>query len=196
MEIDRFMQHRERIRRYLFGRVRDRHAAEDLTQETLMRAVLYSDGLREPEAAIGWLLRIAWHVSLDWTRRRARRRDVPEADDECEPVDWVQEPTGMELDEERSVRELWRTRIRRVLALLGKLDRVLVVGHYFVGLTCGELAARSGLSRDSVKARLCRARRRLRAALPDGWLEHGQARARPKLRLVGGRRGDALAATG
>ena len=184
MEEGRFEVHRDRVRRYLLGRVRDRHAAEDLTQETLMRAVLYARGLRDPQAAVGWLLRIAWHVSLDWMRRRSRQRDLESEECEVETVDTVQEPTPLELDERRRLHERWRTRLRRVLGLLGKVDRVLVVGHYFVGLTCGELAARSGLSRDTVKMRLCRARRKLRAALPDGWLEDSATSARPRPRLA------------
>lgn len=187
MDDARFEQHRDRIRRYLLGRVRDRHAAEDLTQETLMRAVLYSRGLRDPQAAVGWLLRIAWHVSLDWMRRRSRQRDHESDEHEIEVADCVQESSPLELDERRRLHDRWRTRLRRALALLGKVDRVLVVGHYFVGLTCGELARRSGLSRDSVKMRLCRARRKLRAALPDGWLEDTApvARGRPRLRAAG-----------
>ena len=170
---ERFAQHREHIRRYLVSRVRDRHAADDLTQETLVRAVHYGRGLRDPQAAVAWLLRIAWHVSLDWTRRRARRRNHVETDGDAdaifERIEFVQEPSPLEADEERRMSDLWRAQLRQTLVILGKLDRVLVIGHYFVGLSCGELAERSGLERDAVKMRLCRARRRLRAALPEGW---------------------------
>jgi RNA polymerase sigma factor (sigma-70 family) len=150
-----------------------------------MRAVIYADGLRDPQAAVAWMLRIAWHVSLDWTRRRSRRRDDLTSEEGEAAIDAVQEPSEVELAEDRNLRELWRRRLRRTLPLLGKLDRVLVIGHYFVGLTCGELARRSRLSRDNVKIRLCRARRRLRAALPDGWLEAGEEPARAVRRMAG-----------
>jgi RNA polymerase sigma-70 factor (ECF subfamily) len=175
MEIhERFAQHRDRVRCYLLGRVRDAHVADDLTQETLVRAITYADGLRDPDAAVAWLLRIAWHVSLDWGRRRVRRRECG-AEALCDSADRVQEATTLELDEARAVYERWRRRLRRALAQLAALDRVLVIGHYFVGLSCGELAARAKISRDVVKMRLCRARRRMRATLPDGWLEDWEA---------------------
>jgi|RhiMethySRZTD1v2_1073278.scaffolds.fasta_scaffold455749_1 RNA polymerase sigma-70 factor (ECF subfamily) len=182
-----FARHRDRVRRYLMGRVRDSHVAEDLTQETLMRAVLYSRGLRDPEAAVAWLLRIACHVALDWTRRRARRRDGCAGEQGVEAVDQVQEPSRIELAEDLRVHERWRRRLRHALALLNQLDRVLVVGHYFVGLTCGELATRSGLTRDNVKMRICRARRRLRGFLPDGWGEDWNESPGPLLRRLAAR---------
>jgi len=197
--VEQFARHRDRVRRYLLSRVRDGDVAEDLTQETLLRAVLYAGGLRDPQAAVAWLLRIAWHVALDWSRRRSRRRDRSGCDRPIEALDLVQEASPLELDEDRRLHERWRARLRRALALLAKIDRVLVIGHYFVGLSCGELAARSGLSRDNVKMRLCRARRRLRALLPDGWVADWESSPGPALRRLEAGSGpgrDGIAAAG
>jgi RNA polymerase sigma-70 factor (ECF subfamily) len=181
----RFDHHRERVRRFLVGRVHDHHVAEDLTQETLLRAVLYADGLREPNAAGAWLLRIAWHVVLDFHRRRARRRDEPTADGTLEPVEELREPTALEALEERAAFEQSRRRLRAALAQLGPLDRVLVIGHYFVGLTCAELAVRARITRDNVKVRLMRARRRLRALLPPPQEDELRRTARGPRRVAG-----------
>ena len=169
-----FAQHREKVRRYLTGRVRDTHAAEDLTQETLIRALRYAEQLRGSDHAAGWLIRIAWGVSLDYFRLRARRRVELCADGVMEPDCLVHESAVPELAEERVAGRMLRSRLLVALARIGKRDRVLMVGHYFVGLSCGELAARSGLTRDNVKMRLFRARRTMREQA-IGWPEAAAA---------------------
>ncbi len=163
----RFVQLRPQILRYLLSRVRDHHVAEDLTQETLVRGILCASTLREPQAAVAWILRIAWNVALDWHRHRLRRPEGVTSDGEIDPLGDAHQPVGVDVDEEQRIRELWRGRTRQALAQLAALDRVLVIGHYFVGLSCAELATRTGLTRNGVKTRLSRARRRLRDALPE-----------------------------
>ncbi|MFB3915371.1 MAG: RNA polymerase sigma factor [Terriglobales bacterium] len=63
---------RGRIERYIRTMIRDRHEAETLTQETFLRAHTHRESLRDPEAAVGWLYRIATRVTLDRLRRKAR----------------------------------------------------------------------------------------------------------------------------
>jgi RNA polymerase sigma-70 factor (ECF subfamily) len=76
----------DRIYRYILSLVRDSAEAEDLTQETFLRAYHRRDSLRDVAAAASWLYRIATHVCLDRLRQRARRAPLEsEADlDEVE----------------------------------------------------------------------------------------------------------------
>src|SRR6266496_3886100 len=62
-----------RIFRYVLSVVRDRAEAEDLTQETFLRAHRRRDSLRAPEATASWLYSIATHACLERLRERARR---------------------------------------------------------------------------------------------------------------------------
>ena len=71
-----------RFQRRVFGVavsiVRDHHAAEEVAQDTFVRAWRYSasyDPRRGPAAA--WLLAIARNVALDYVRAKGRRRDQP-----------------------------------------------------------------------------------------------------------------------
>ncbi len=59
-----------RIYRYVLRLVKDPAEAEDLTQDTFLRAYRRGDSLRDPEAVRGWLYRIATHVCLDRLRQR------------------------------------------------------------------------------------------------------------------------------
>ncbi len=68
-----FEAYYDQIFRYLRSMVHDSSEAEDLTQETFLRAFRERESLREPGALVAWLYRIATHVALDRLRQRARR---------------------------------------------------------------------------------------------------------------------------
>ncbi len=65
---------RGRIYRYLLSMSRDPDVAEDLTQETLLRALRAGATLREPVALLSWLYRLATNVFLH--KMRADRRPL------------------------------------------------------------------------------------------------------------------------
>ncbi len=70
-----FEEHYDRIYRYVVGVVHDSTEAEDLTQETFLRAYRQRDSLREPGALLAWLYRIATHApSIDCVSACAARR--------------------------------------------------------------------------------------------------------------------------
>ena len=68
-EIER---HRSALSRYIRRLVRDPADAEDLTQETPVRAHRQCGTLRDPAALTSWLYQIATHVSVDRLRQRMR----------------------------------------------------------------------------------------------------------------------------
>ena len=68
-----FAAYHDRVCRYIAGLIRDPAEAEDLTQETFLRAHCRQEALRDPKAARGWLYRIATNVCLDRLRQRARQ---------------------------------------------------------------------------------------------------------------------------
>ena len=65
-----FETYHDRIYHYILGMVKNPAEAEDLTQETFLRAYRHGDSLRDPEAVRGWLYRISTHVCLDRLRQR------------------------------------------------------------------------------------------------------------------------------
>jgi len=65
--------HREAIVRYIRGIVRDGAEAEDLTQETLLRAYNKLSTLEDPSRLVPWLYRIATNVTHDRFRQASYR---------------------------------------------------------------------------------------------------------------------------
>lgn len=156
-----FERHRARIHRYVRGMVRNHAEAEDLTQETFLRAHRQLGSLRDPAAVSTWLYRIATHVCYDRFRQTSRGRPVDPAGDE--PI----EEAAPRLDKLFEQAEMSAC-IQKFIGTLPDAQRQVLLLHDVHGLTGPEIARLSGSSLDAVKIRLHRARRGLQAALAGG----------------------------
>jgi RNA polymerase sigma-70 factor, ECF subfamily len=87
--VDEMEQYRPALTRYLQYLVRDAAEAEDLAQETFVRAHHQRSTLRDPAALASWLYQIATHVSIDRLLQRARtiQRQVDAPVEELEIAD-------------------------------------------------------------------------------------------------------------
>jgi RNA polymerase sigma-70 factor (ECF subfamily) len=155
----------QRIFRYIKSMVRDTAEAEDVTQETFLRAFRSRDTLREEAAQTAWLYQIATHMSLDRLRRYARRAPL-ESETDLEDTD-VREPDAPSLQRTMERDEMSGC----VQAYLNRLPdnyRAAILLHDMHELTAQEIAELLGESLATVKIRLHRARLKLKAALQTG----------------------------
>ncbi len=160
-----FEEYYQRINRYVLGMVRDPAEAEDLTQETFLRAFRQRDTLRDAGALAAWLYRIATHVSLDRLRQRTRRAPRESGADPTE-VD-VADLDSPSLQQEAEQKEMSAC-VQRYIADLPDSYRAVILLHDLHGLTASEIAETLDLPLTTIKIRLVRARRRLQAALQAG----------------------------
>jgi RNA polymerase sigma-70 factor, ECF subfamily len=120
--------------------LRDEAAAEDAAQETYLRVHTHLESA--PDEALRWIWRIATNYCLNEIRARASRPLPSEA---------LPESAGPEsLEELLADREL----VARIVARSDEKLRVIAFAHYVDGLDHVEVAARLGLSRRTVAARL------------------------------------------
>ena len=155
----------QRIFRYIMNMVRDTAEAEDLTQETFLRAYRRRDSLRDEGAQTAWLYRIATHVSLDRLRQYARRAPK-ETETDLDQVD-VAEPDTPSLQQEIEQDEMSEC-VQSYLNRLSDSYRAAILLHDMHELTAPEIAQLLGVSVDTIKIRLHRARNKLRIALQAG----------------------------
>ncbi len=160
-----FEEYYDRIYRYVVSLVHDPTEAEDLTQETFLRAFRQRDSLREPAALAAWLYRIATHVSLDRLRQRARRTPH-ESDADLAEVE-VPDADSPSLQQELEQEEMSAC-VQQYLTRLPDSYRAVILLHDLHGLTGGQIAETLDLPLATVKMRLHRARRQLQAALRGG----------------------------
>ncbi|MFG1691449.1 RNA polymerase sigma factor [Gemmatimonadota bacterium] len=163
--------HREAIRRYILGIVRDSTEAEDLTQEALLRAQDKLGTLQNPSKMLPWLYRIATNVTYDRFRQapfknRPVSLDQPlDGEGEAGLVETVVD-TEPRLDLAMEQEEMSDC-VQRYMAGLSDQYRAVILLHDTQGLTNPQIAEMLGVSLPTVKIRLHRARKRLRGALGD-----------------------------
>lgn len=125
--------------------------AEDLVQETWIRAAEGLVGFRWQAAFSTWLCSIGIHVTRDHLRQRSRDRCVAWPDGIDPPAPRV--PEGERIDLERAI------------AVLPDGYRAVLVLHDVEGLRHDEIGARLGIAPGTSKSQLHWARRALRELL-------------------------------
>lgn len=176
------------VLRYLLARLDTPGQAEELAQETMVRA--FSTLVRgvRPQQPVPWLLGIARHVLLEtWRGERSRRR-LHERLAQAMGPSWA----GAVEDVWPGGRgeSSWQERTEHRLVVGEAVDglppelRAPVLLHYFADLPVARVAAQLGTTPGAIKMRLLRARLALRAELEDSEDERGQGQED----IVSGRR--------
>jgi RNA polymerase sigma-70 factor (ECF subfamily) len=160
-----FSAFHDRIYRYILSLVHDTSEAEDLTQDTFLRAYTHGDSLRDPNAVRGWLYRIATRVCLDRLRQRVALVSIHD-EGGTGSVDSV--PSGSPSVLEIAEREETSVCVQRCLDFLSDSYRVVILLHEAHSLTAPEIAELLGESVGTIKIRLHRARRKLQEIMQIG----------------------------
>jgi RNA polymerase sigma-70 factor (ECF subfamily) len=147
--------------------LRDGASAEDVTQETFIKA-WQGIGSFRGETIRPWLFRIATNRCYDLLRVRGRR---PAASLDAEPFTvepvWSTAGPGDESPEAHALRHELSIHIERALAALPEDQRTVVLLADVQGCDYQEVAAATGAALGTVKSRLSRARARLRQLMSD-----------------------------
>lgn len=141
----------------------DRQRAEDIVQETLIRAWQHPEVIGDGRRPIrGWLFTVTRHVAIDMWRSRSRSVETicsqgGEATDLAEPME--QAITAMD--------------VRAALATLSTAQRQVIEQIYYLGRSCQETAEILGIPAGTVKSRAHYGLRRLRRILSPAGMRPG-----------------------
>ncbi|MEV8533397.1 sigma-70 family RNA polymerase sigma factor [Streptomyces sp. NPDC051211] len=159
-QVDRFVRalHRD-VRRYIGFLGADPHAAEDLTQETFLRALGALHRFEGRSSARTWLLSIARRTVIDSLRHAAARPRLSGRDDWQSAAEQAQ-PRGLPGFEDGIA-------LAELLAAIPAERREAFVLTQVLGLPYAEAATAIGCPVGTVRSRVARARTSLITLLSD-----------------------------
>jgi RNA polymerase sigma-70 factor, ECF subfamily len=145
---------------------RDHHGAEDLVQETFLRAYAAFESHHGPSTR-AWLVTICLNLARSEGRRRARRpvetllteRDVDQAG-----ARGARGPVRAGVPEE-AMANIDRASVRRALSRLPEDQRLAIVLMDLAGLTASEVAGMLSCPRNTILSRVHRGHQRLASLL-------------------------------
>ena len=158
-------RYQQPVHALVWRKVGDFHVAEEITQDTFLKAYQKLTTLKEPQRFASWLYVIATNRCKAWLRRKRL---------------WMQSldaTGGMQLEKatysgyvisenERVTAESQREVVKQLLAKLQESERTVMTLHYFGEMTCEEISKFLGVSVGAIKSRLSRARHRLKKEEP------------------------------
>jgi RNA polymerase sigma-70 factor (ECF subfamily) len=141
----------------------DHAAAEDVVQETLVRAWRHADSMVEHRGSIrGWLLTVARNIVIDRARAKTSR-----------PTEVAESPGTPPIARDHSEHVVNSMVVLDALGRLSPEHREVLVELYYRGRTTAEAAAVLGVPQGTVKSRSYNALRAMRVAIAGRGTEVG-----------------------
>jgi RNA polymerase sigma-70 factor, ECF subfamily len=152
-----------RLRAYVARRVRGAAEVDDIVQKVFLEIHRGLPGLRRRERVGAWLFRAAHNAVVDHYRAPARRREVTSGG----TLDLETAVIGASLPDTGDSAEatIAADCLRPIVEKLAATDRDAIDRIELRGMTQKQAAALAGISLTAMKARVQRARRRLKTAL-------------------------------
>ena len=132
----------------------NRELAEDIVQESYLRALADWMYKAVPDSGLAWLKRVARNLLVDWLRQRKRadRADPDAAQDIAHPA---------------SSNQVDSLELFLAISSLGEKKAEIIESFYFDGKSLKEIAAKLDITERAVEGKLRRARQSLRPLLPE-----------------------------
>jgi len=146
-------EHLRRIFVQIYRIVRNRADAQDLTQETFIKALQRQEQLKDEQKAAHWLSRIATNTAIDFMRRSAR---ASLCDIEFAPESPAESP------EQELLRSEHRDYLEDGLRLLSPRERAALILRDVEGLPAEEVARHLNCSKATVRSHIANARTKFR----------------------------------
>lgn len=159
-------KYNQRLYRIARGIVRNDSEAEDVVQESYVKAFAHLDGFRGDSSLSTWLSRIVMNEALGRLRTRRRNVDIETVESFGTQAEIIQFPNTARSDPERNMaqRELLQL-VEQATDKLPDVYRMVFVARVIEGLSIEETAEVLGIRPETVKTRLHRARRLVREHL-------------------------------
>ena len=138
----------------------DFHIAEEITQDVFLKVYKKLSTLKPSDHFTGWLYVIASRRCIAWFRKKRLPTTSLDAMSVSELEEFYYTQYETELGEKTSL-ERQRNVVKRLLQKLPESERTVVTLHYLAEMSCEKISEFLGVSPNTIKSRLHRARARL-----------------------------------
>ena len=144
----------------VWRKIGDFHIAEEITQDVFLKVYKKLSTLKPSDHFTGWLYVIATRHCIAWFRKKR----LPMTSLDATPVSELEEFCYTQYETERCEQislERQRDIVKRLLEKLPESERTVITLHYLAEMSCEKISEFLGVSANTVKSRLHRARKRL-----------------------------------
>lgn len=153
-------KYQKSVHALVWRKIGDFHIAEELTQDVFLKAYKRLSTLKRPEQFPGWLYVIATRHSVSWLRKK----QVPTKSLDAMSMEELEEACYAQYEvvrNETAAIEQRRELVKRLLDKLPESERTVVTLYYLAEMSGAEISQFLGVSPNTVRSRLHRARQRL-----------------------------------
>ena len=147
-------RHTRRVRDYIRMMVKDNDVADDILQETFIKAVRVIDEGRYTDNGkfLSWILRIAHNQVIDHFRAQKQNRQVNESNAGYNVLGTLR--FAEKNVEDRMVADQIEADVRSLVEMLPDEQREVVMMRYFSGLSVKEIAEQTNVSINTALGRM------------------------------------------
>ena len=146
-------------------KIGDFHIAEEITQDTFLKAYQKLSMLKEPQRFLSWLYVIATNHCKAWLRKKRLRTESLE-NTESMALEKATYSGYVISENEQTAIERQREVVKKLLAKLHESERTIITLRYFGEMSSAEIGEFLGISANTVRSRLRRAQQRLKEEEP------------------------------
>ena len=160
-------RHSNRVRDYIRMMVKDHDLADDILQETFIKAVQVIDDGRYADTGkfLSWMLRIAHNKVIDYFRSQKSAKTINESESGYNVLGTLRFADSSV--EDRLISEQIALDVRRLVDHLPQEQREVVMLRYYSGLSFQEIAEQSNVSINTALGRMRYALINLRKMIKD-----------------------------
>ena len=154
-------KYQQQVHAFARRKIGDFQIAEDITQETFLQVYQKLETLDDPTLFSQWIYTIANHLCIAWFRKN--RLQTEPLEDVC--IFGIEtEPYSRYVASEHAkvAAEAQRDLVEKLLTKLKESDRKVITLHYFEEMTSSEISEFLGVSENTIKSRIRRARQHLK----------------------------------
>lgn len=142
-------------------KIGDFHIAQEITQDAFLRAYKRLRTLKDHSRFPGWVYVIASHLCTEWHRKKKYPIQSLETTDLAE-IEQVSHSKYITEKRDNETAETRREVVQKLLQKLPESERTVMVLHYLGEMTYETISKMLGVSPNTIKSRLNRARNRLK----------------------------------